>query len=99
LENKTLKNIFFMDEKQRETFCREIADVCSKYKIQGLSGIYFEGDADNYGFIKCSDLTDFRMKHIVEEISKMLEMWSGDIHKGESLGSIRVMSNENKTKN
>jgi hypothetical protein len=88
-----------MDEKQRETFYREIADVCAKYKIQGLSGIYFEGDSDNYGFVKCTDLTDFRMKFVVEHISKLLEQWSHEIHKGDSLGSVRVLSNENKMKN
>lgn len=83
-----------------QNFYREIGQVCQKYGVSTLVGIWFEGSAgDHYGFIKNHDITDTRMGLISTAIAEKLGQWADSIHEGPQTGYIHETISPPGTKN
>jgi hypothetical protein len=58
-------------------FYREIGGVCKKYNMSALVGVWFSGRGhDELGKMMFWDLSDTRMKAIVEAIAAKYEAWA-----------------------
>ena len=67
-----------MVNKEIEQFYRDIADVCLKYKISGIAGVWFSGEGhDEFGQLAFYDVTT-EMKTVVQMITEKYELWAGE---------------------
>jgi hypothetical protein len=58
-------------------FYREIGDVCIKYNISGITGVWFSGEGnDEFGGLQYHDVNDSRMGLIIQAISGMYAEWA-----------------------
>lgn len=91
-----------MTNDQIKAFYREIGDVCRKYKMSALAGVWFSGEGnDEFGQLQFWDVSDTRMRLIVEDLSEKYEYWAkhtlGYIKR--PLGSIHEILKDDDDKN
>ena len=71
-----------MTNDEIKNFYREIADVCLKYKMNGLVGTWFSGEGhDEMGQIQFWEPTSTQMKLIIMGISEKYLQWRGEVFK------------------
>lgn len=88
-----------MKNDEIKSFYREISDVCRKYDIAGFAGVWFSGAGhEEFGQIKNWDVTDHRMKAIMDMIAEKYERWAKETvgHVGRPLGEIREVRGRGK---
>ncbi len=91
-----------MSNEEIKAFYREIGEVCRKHKLSGLAGVWFSGAGhDEFGQLLFWDVTNTRMKLIVEDLSEKYQYWAKHTvgHIKRPLGSIRELSQDDDDKN
>lgn len=66
-----------MTEKQVRQFHRELADLCLKFDVTGLAGVWFGSD-ESMGRLEFASLGDMRMKYVIPVISRKWEAFLND---------------------
>ena len=86
-----------MTNEEIKQFYRDISDVCKKYKMNGVTGIWFSGNGhDEFGSIEYWDMTDSRMRAVITFISEKYQRWAKDAfgHIPKPIGQIREVRSD-----
>lgn len=86
-----------MTEAQIKAFYKDLGEIVSKHKMSGLAGVWFSGEGhDEMGQLKFWDISDFRMKWVIEDIADKYERWAKHTigHVPQHLGSIHDVSGD-----
>lgn len=76
-----------MTQEQITNFYAEMAAVCAKYGVEGMAGMWFSGNSDDYGFFHGYYTgPETATGRVCRLISEKLEGWADNIHKGPQKG-------------